>query len=58
MSGQGFGCGIGALFPFLVGVFAQRMALSQAITVFAVLAYGLLFAAALVIRETRGRVLD
>ncbi len=61
-SGQGFaynfGRGIGALFPFLVGIFAQSMPLGQAITVFAVLAYGLFFAMALVMPETRGRVLD
>lgn len=61
-SGQGFaynfGRGIGALFPLLVGIFAQRMPLGQAITVFAVLAYGLFFVMALIMPETRGRVLD
>ncbi|MGI4945036.1 MAG: MFS transporter [Janthinobacterium lividum] len=61
-SGQGFaynfGRGIGALFPLLVGLFAQRMPLGQAITMFAVLAYGLFFVMALVMPETRGRVLD
>lgn len=61
-SGQGFaynfGRGIGALFPFLVGIFAQHMALGQAITIFAVIAYGLFFVVALIMPETRGRVLD
>jgi MFS family permease len=61
-SGQGFaynfGRGIGALFPALVGVLAERMSLGGAITVFAVLAYGLFFAMALIMPETRGRVLS
>lgn len=61
-SGQGFaynfGRGIGAMFPLLVGIFAQSMPLGQAITVFAVIAYGLFFVMALIMPETRGRVLD
>jgi len=60
-SGQGFaynfGRGIGALFPTLVGLMAQRMSLGLAITIFAVLAYGLFFIMALIMPETRGRVL-
>jgi MFS family permease len=60
-SGQGFaynfGRGVGALFPTLVGLLAQRMSLGVAITVFAVLAYGLFFIMALIMPETRGRVL-
>jgi MFS family permease len=60
-SGQGFaynfGRGVGALFPTLVGLLAGRMSLGLAITVFAVLAYGLFFIMALIMPETRGRVL-
>jgi MFS family permease len=60
-SGQGFaynfGRGVGALFPTLVGLLAERMSLGLAITVFAVLAYGLFFIMALIMPETRGRVL-
>jgi predicted MFS family arabinose efflux permease len=60
-SGQGFaynfGRGIGALFPTLVGILAERMALGLAITIFAVLAYGLFFIMALIMPETRGQVL-
>ena len=61
-SGQGFtynfGRGIGALFPALVGYASARMPLSSAITLFAVIAYGLFLVAALLLPETRGRVLD
>lgn len=61
-SGQGFtynfGRGIGALFPALVGYASAQMALSSAIALFAVIAYGLLLIAALLLPETRGRVLD
>jgi MFS family permease len=61
-SGQGFaynfGRGIGALFPALVGYASAHMALSSAITIFAILAYGLFLVAALLLPETRGRVLD
>jgi MFS family permease len=60
-SGQGFaynfGRGVGALFPTLVGLLAERMSLGLAITIFAVLAYGLFFVMALIMPETRGRVL-
>jgi hypothetical protein len=34
------------------------MALGQAITIFAAIAYGLFFVTALIMPETRGRVLD
>jgi MFS family permease len=61
-SGQGFaynfGRGIGALFPTLVGYLSGTVALSTAIAVFAVLAYGLLLLAALLLPETRGKVLQ
>lgn len=61
-SAQGFcynaGRGTGALFPTLVGFLSARMPLAQAIAVFAVCAYALLFAGALLLPETRGRVLS
>jgi hypothetical protein len=53
-----FGRGFGALFPALVGYVSQAMLLSVAITVFAVIAYGIMLAAALMLPETRGRRLD
>jgi MFS family permease len=60
-SGQGFcysfGRGIGALFPALVGYLSQTMSLANAMGLFAVMAYGLLFLAALLLPETRGRAL-
>ena len=61
-SGQGFaynfGRGIGALFPTLVGFLSAAMPLAQAIAIFAVIAYGLLLVAALLLPETRGKVLE
>jgi len=60
-SGQGFcynfGRGIGALFPFLVGALSNSTSLANAIAIFAVLAYALLFVTACALPETRGRVL-
>jgi MFS family permease len=60
-SGQGFcynfGRGIGALFPALVGYLSQIMPLADAMALFAAVAYGLFFAAAALLPETRGRVL-
>jgi MFS family permease len=60
-SGQGFcynfGRGIGALFPFLVGALSTTTSLANAIAIFAVAAYALLFLAAFALPETRGRVL-
>ena len=53
-----FGRGFGALFPALVGYVSQTMRLSLAIAAFAVIAYGILLAAALMLPETRGRQLD
>jgi MFS family permease len=53
-----FGRGFGALFPALVGYVSQTLRLSLAIAVFAVIAYGILLAAALMLPETRGRQLD
>jgi MFS family permease len=61
-SGQGFaynfGRGIGALFPTLVGALSASLPLSQAIAIFAVAAYALLLIAALLLPETRGKVLQ
>jgi len=60
-SGQGFaynfGRGIGALFPALVGYLSATIPLSTAIAIFAVIAYALLFIAALLLPETRGKIL-
>jgi MFS family permease len=60
-SGQGFcynfGRGIGALFPFLVGTLSASTSLANAIAIFAVAAYAVLFLAAFALPETRGRVL-
>lgn len=60
-SGQGFsynvGRGVGALFPTLVGFLSATMTLATAIAVFAVIAYALMFIAAALLPETRGREL-
>jgi MFS family permease len=60
-SGQGFaynfGRGIAALNPWLVGVVSASLPLGQAIGLFALAAYGLMAVAALLLPETRGRVL-
>jgi MFS family permease len=60
-SGQGFtynfGRGIAAMNPLLVGILSAVLPLGQSIGVFAVIAYGLLAAAALLLPETKGRVL-
>ena len=50
-----FGRGIGALFPSLVGWLGATMPLGQAIGLFAAAAYAVLFLAALLLPETRGR---
>lgn len=61
-SGQGFaynfGRGLGALFPTLVGFLSASMPLASAIAIFAVIAYGLLLLAALLLPEARGKVLE
>ena len=60
-SGQGFsynfGRGVGALFPTVIGFLAASMPLGRAIGIFAASAYALLFVAALMLPETRGREL-
>jgi MFS family permease len=60
-SGQGFaynfGRGIAALNPFFVGMLSATLPLGQSIGVFAVIAYGILIVAALLLPETKGRVL-
>ncbi len=60
-SGQGFaynfGRGIAALNPLFVGMLSATLPLGQSIGIFAVIAYGLLVAAALLLPETKGRVL-
>ena len=61
-SGQGFtynfGRGIGAAFPVLVGVLADRIGISVAIAVFAGIAYALMAVSAMVLREATGVSLD
>jgi MFS family permease len=52
-----FGRGIAALNPFFVGLLSATLPLGQSIGVFAVIAYGLLILAALLLPETKGRVL-
>jgi len=61
-SGQGFsynmGRAIGSLFPLLIGMSSQRMALGEAIGVFAGVAYGVMILAALTLPETAGKQLE
>jgi MFS family permease len=60
-SGQGFvynfGRGVAALNPWLVGIVSGMLPLGQSIGVFAMVAYGLMAIAAVLLPETRGRVL-
>jgi len=60
-SGQGFvfsfGRGIAALNVWFVGLLSASLPLGQAIAIFALMAYGLVVIAALLLPETRGRVL-
>ncbi len=60
-SGQGFsynfGRGVGALFPSLVGSLSATLPLGRAIGLFAASAYALLFIAAVLLPETRGKEL-
>jgi MFS family permease len=60
-SGQGFaynfGRGIAAINPSFVGLLSAYLPLGRSIGVFAILAYGILICAALLLPETRGRVL-
>jgi hypothetical protein len=60
-SGQGFaysfGRGVAALNPWLVGLVSTILPLGQSIGVFALIAYGLMILAVLLLPETRGREL-
>jgi len=60
-SGQGFsynfGRGIAALNPTFVGLLSATLPLGQSIGVFAAIAYGVVIVAALLLPETKGRVL-
>jgi MFS family permease len=60
-SGQGFaynfGRGVGAVFPFLVGVLADALSIGFAIALFAGAAYAVMAVAALLLPETRGQQL-
>jgi hypothetical protein len=61
-SGQGFcynfGRGVGALFPSVVGFLSATMPLGRAIGIFAASAYAVLFIAAVLLPETRGKELQ
>jgi MFS family permease len=61
-SGQGFaynfGRGVGAVFPFLVGVLADALSIGFAIALFAGAAYAVMAVAALLLPETRGKQLS
>lgn len=61
-SGQGFGYnfgrGVGALFPTAVGYLSGMMPLASAMCLFAVISYGVMFVAALLLPETVGRDLS
>src|SRR5438128_9778724 len=60
-SGQGFaynfGRGVAALNPTFVGLLSATLTLGQSIGVFAIIAYGILIVAALLLPETKGREL-
>jgi MFS family permease len=60
-SGQGFaynfGRGVASFNPLLVGLLSATLPLGQSIGIFALVAYGLLILAALLLPETKGRVL-
>ena len=60
-SGQGFaynfGRGVAALNLWFVGLLSAILPLGRSIGIFALLAYGLVVIAALLLPETRGRVL-
>ena len=61
-SGQGFsynmGRAIGSLFPLMIGLSSNSMALGEAIGVFAGAAYGVMILAALTLPETAGKQLE
>jgi MFS family permease len=60
-SGQGFsynfGRGVAAINPWLVGVLSATLPLGQSIGLFAVIAYGIVVVAAMLLPETKGREL-
>jgi MFS family permease len=60
-SGQGFsynfGRGLAAINPWLVGVLSATLPLGQSIGLFAVIAYGIVVVAAMLLPETKGREL-
>jgi MFS family permease len=61
-SGQGFsynmGRAVGSLFPLMIGLSSQSMALGEAIGIFAGTAYGVMILAALTLPETAGKKLE
>jgi MFS family permease len=52
-----FGRGFGAFFPTFIGYLSATLSLGNAIAIFALIAYGILLLGALLLPETRGRVL-
>jgi Sugar (and other) transporter len=58
-AGQGFcydsGRAIGALFPTLVGFLSNKLGLGSAILLFAMIGYGLMLFALILLPETKGR---
>jgi MFS family permease len=61
-AGQGFcynsGRAMGALFPTLVGFLSDRLGLGTAILLFAVLGYGVMLLALMLLPETKGRIVS
>jgi MFS family permease len=61
-TGQGFcysfGRGVGAFFPWLIGIYSMKWRLSVAIVVFCLIAYALMIIALLMLPETKGRNLE
>ncbi|MBV9457228.1 MAG: MFS transporter, partial [Bradyrhizobium sp.] len=61
-AGQGFcynsGRAMGALFPTLVGFLGDKLGLGSAILLFAVMGYGVMLLALMLLPETKGRVVS
>jgi hypothetical protein len=52
------GRAVGSLFPLMIGMSSQSMALGEAIGIFAGTAYGVMILAALTLPETAGKKLE
>jgi MFS family permease len=61
-TGQGFcysfGRGIGAFFPWLIGIYSMKWRLGVTIAVFCLIAYALMIIALMMLPETKGRNLE